>query len=81
MKPTRLEAWTTALQADIAKTGSIESKRLDLIMGTDAQNGKGATLYRFCHDVHDSEKKQWVMTMHENFGRRTSLAFGLTGSL
>ncbi len=41
MKPTRLEAWTTALAADIAKTGAIDSKRLDIIMGTDAKNGKG----------------------------------------
>jgi hypothetical protein len=42
VKPTRLEAWTTALEAEISKSGAIESKRLDIIMGPDAQKGKGA---------------------------------------
>ncbi len=42
VKPTRLEAWTTALRADIFKDGLIDSKRLDIIIGPDARNGKGA---------------------------------------
>ncbi|EIE22084.1 hypothetical protein COCSUDRAFT_43058 [Coccomyxa subellipsoidea C-169] len=41
VKPTRLEAWTTALRADIFKDGLIDSKRLDIIIGPDARNGKG----------------------------------------
>lgn len=49
VKPTRLEAWTTALRADIAKDGAIESKRLDIIIGPDAQNGKGASAWLVMH--------------------------------
>ncbi|CAL8461617.1 g1148 [Coccomyxa elongata] len=41
VKPTRLEAWTTALRADIYKDGVVDSKRLDIIIGPDARNGKG----------------------------------------
>lgn len=42
VKPTRLEAWTTALRADIYKDGVVDSKRLDIIIGPEARNGKGA---------------------------------------
>lgn len=47
MKPTRLEAWTTALQADIYKDGLVDSKRLDIIIGPDARNGKGVSFQGF----------------------------------
>ena len=43
-KAARLEAWTSALEADIYKDGLVVSKRLDLIVGTDARNGQGVHL-------------------------------------
>jgi hypothetical protein len=43
-KAARLEAWTSALEADIYKDGLIVSKRLDLIVGPDARNGQGIHL-------------------------------------
>ena len=39
----RLEAWTSALEAELYKDGRVLSRRLDLIVGPDARAGKGAS--------------------------------------
>ena len=39
----RLEAWTSALEAELYKDGRVLSRRLDLIIGPDARAGKGAS--------------------------------------
>ena len=40
-EPQTLQAWTSAVAADIYRSGIIESKRMDILLGPNVQAGKG----------------------------------------
>jgi hypothetical protein len=45
-QPQRLEAWASQLEADLYKNGLIVSKRLDVLIGSNVDSGKGKRVTR-----------------------------------
>ena len=55
-EPHTLEAWTSAIAADVYRSGIIVSKRMDIIFGHNVKDGKGAS---FLDDLRLSAQHIW----------------------